>query len=85
MREGPVPNVPMTIQIAQDKVIAISPDPAAVQNHFGDTPIRGIVISPQMIQEMMTMMMSNHGNNMTGMMMPGPMMGMMQRPTNGGM
>jgi hypothetical protein len=83
MREGPVPNVPTTIQIVQDKVIAISPDPAAVQNHFGDTPIRGIVISPQMIQEMMTMMMS-HGN-MTGMMMPGPMMGMMQRPTNGGM
>ena len=50
MREGPVPNVPTTIEISQDRVIAISPDPAALENHFGDTPIYGIVISPEMIQ-----------------------------------
>ncbi|MDQ3851543.1 MAG: hypothetical protein M3299_01775 [Thermoproteota archaeon] len=79
MREGPVPNVPTTIEIAQDRVIAISPDPAAVENHFGDTPIYGIVVSPEMIEEMMMMQ-----GNMTGMMM-GPMMGMMQGPTDGGM
>jgi hypothetical protein len=71
MREGPVPNVPTTIEISQDRVIAISPDPAALENHFGDTPIYGIVISPEMIQEMMMM---RHGN-MTGMMMQGPMDG----------
>ena len=71
MREGPVPNVPTTIEIAQDRVIAISPDPAAVENHFGDTPIYGIVVSPEMIEEMMMM---RHGN-MTGMMMQGPMDG----------
>jgi hypothetical protein len=53
MREGPVPNVPTTIEIAQDKVIAITPDPAALQNHFGNTPIYGIVISAEMIEEMM--------------------------------
>jgi hypothetical protein len=53
MREGPVPNVPTTIEIAQDKVIAITPDPAALQNHFGNTPIYGIVVSPEMIEEMM--------------------------------
>ncbi len=53
MREGPVPNVQTTIEIAQDKVIAISPDPAAVENHFGDTPIYGVVISPEMIEQMM--------------------------------
>jgi hypothetical protein len=52
MREGPVPNVQMTIQIAQDKVIAISPDPTPLQNHFGDTPIYGIVVSPEMIKQM---------------------------------
>ncbi|HJU94890.1 MAG TPA: hypothetical protein VJ643_02555, partial [Nitrososphaera sp.] len=75
MREGPVPNVPTTIEIAQDRVIAISPDPAALENHFGDTPIYGIVVSPEMIEEMMMM---RHGN-MTGMM------GMMQGPTDGGM
>jgi hypothetical protein len=53
LREGPVQNVRTTIEIAQDKVIAISPDPAAVENHFGDTPIYGIVISPEMIEQMM--------------------------------
>ena len=53
LREGPVQNVPTTIEIAQDKVIAISPDPAAVENHFGDTPIYGVVISPEMIEQMM--------------------------------
>jgi hypothetical protein len=53
MREGPVPNVPLTIQIAQDKVIAITPDAATLENHFGNTPIYGIVVSPEMIQDMM--------------------------------
>jgi hypothetical protein len=53
MREGPVQDVQTTIEIAQDKVIAISPDPAALENHFGDTPIYGIVVSPEMIEQMM--------------------------------
>jgi hypothetical protein len=63
LREGPVQNVPTTIEIAQDKVIAISPDPAALENHFGDTPIYGIVVSPEMIEQMMM----NYGE-MGGMM-----------------
>ncbi len=71
MREGPVPNVQTTIEIAQDKVIAITPDPAALENHFGDTPIYGIVVSPEMIEEQM--------------MRYGSMAGMMQGPTDGGM
>jgi hypothetical protein len=50
-------------------VIAISPDPAAVENHFGDTPIYGIVVSPEMIEQMM--------------MRQGNMSGMMQGPTDG--
>ena len=53
LREGPVQNVPTTIEIAQDKVIAISPDPAAVENHFGNTPIYGVIVSPEMIEQMM--------------------------------
>jgi hypothetical protein len=77
MREGPVHDVQMTIQIAQDKVIAISPDPTPLQNHFGDTPIYGMVVSPEMIEQMMM----RHGN-MTGMMQ-GPFGGMMQGPTDG--
>jgi hypothetical protein len=76
MREGPVPNVQTTIEIGQDEVIAISPDPAALENHFGDTPIYGIVVSPEMIEEMMM-----HGN-MTGMMQ-GPLGGMMMNSSGG--
>jgi hypothetical protein len=82
MREGPVQGVPMTIQIAQDKVIAISPDPTMLENHFGDTPIYGTVVSPEMIEEMMMMMRQG---NMTGMMQGPTDGGMMQGPTDGGM
>jgi hypothetical protein len=64
LREGPVQGVQTTIEIAQDKTIAIRPDPAAVENHFGDTPIYGIVVSPEMIEQMMMM---RYGD-MTGMM-----------------
>jgi hypothetical protein len=39
MREGQVSNAPTTIQIAQDQVIAISPEASALENHFGTTPI----------------------------------------------
>lgn len=62
MREGPVPDVQTTIQIAQDKVIAITPDPTPLQNHFGDTPIYGIVASSEM-KDQMSMM---HGGGQTG-------------------
>jgi hypothetical protein len=77
MREGPVPNVQTTIEIAQDKVIAISPDPTPLENHFGDTPIYGVVISPEMIEQMMM----SYGD-MGGMMNRG-MGGMMN--SSGGM
>ncbi len=71
MREGPVQGVRMTIEIAQDKVIAISPDPTPLENHFGDTPIYGLVVSPDMIEQMM----KSYGG-MNGMMQ-GPSGGMM--------
>jgi hypothetical protein len=63
MPEGPVQDVSTNIEIrpgllgeTQESVIAISLDPAALENHFGDTPIYGIVVSPEMIEEMMMMM-----------------------------
>lgn len=62
MREGPVPDVQTTIQIAQDNVIAITPDPTPLENHFGDTPIYGIVASSEM-KDQMSMM---HGGERTG-------------------
>jgi hypothetical protein len=55
----------------QYKAIAISPDPAALENHFGDTPIYGIVVSPEMIEQLMM----GYGD-MSGMMQ-GPQGGMM--------
>ncbi|MDP8886588.1 MAG: hypothetical protein M3M91_02225 [Thermoproteota archaeon] len=73
MREGPVPNVPITIEIAQDKVIAITPDPATLENHFGNTPIYGLLVSPEMIQDMMM----GYGDRMDMTNMTG-MTGMMQ-------
>jgi hypothetical protein len=75
MREGPVPNVPTTIEIAQDKVIAITPDPAALENHFGNTPIYGLVASPEMMGQMM---MKIGQENITNMMNMTGMTGMMQ-------
>jgi len=74
MREGPVHGVQTTIEIGQDKVIAITPDPAALENHFGNTPIYGLVASPEMMGQMMKM---RHGN-MTDMMNMTDMTGMMQ-------
>jgi hypothetical protein len=93
---SPVPNVPTTIQIAQDKVIAITPDPAAIGNHFGNTPIYGIVAFPEMMQDMMMKRYGGGGGgdnmhmmNMTGMssgMMQGPMDDtMMMNSSSGGM
>jgi hypothetical protein len=89
LREGPVPNVPITIEIAQDKVIAITPDPAAVQNHFGNTPIYGIVISPEMINDMMMkydedMHMMNNMTGMGGDTGETPMEGNMMTNSSGG-
>ena len=77
MREGPVPNVQTTIELAQDNVIAIRPDPAALENHFGEAPIYGIVVSPEMIQEMMM----RYGDKMG--MMQGQMDGMMMNSSRG--
>jgi hypothetical protein len=44
MREGPVTNIPITIRIMGDKVISIWLDPSRVENHYGNTPIYGIVM-----------------------------------------
>lgn len=69
MCEGPVPNVETTIELAQDSVIAISLDPEALENHFGDEPIYGIVVSPEMLEEMKM----RYGDKMGMGMMHGPM------------
>jgi hypothetical protein len=44
MREGPVTDIPTTIRIMGDKVISIWLDPSSIENHYGNTPIFGLVM-----------------------------------------
>jgi hypothetical protein len=50
LREGPVENVASYIQILGDS-IAIWVDPRAVDNHFGPTPIHGMVLPAEEEEE----------------------------------
>jgi hypothetical protein len=43
MRQGPVPNVPVSIKAMNNNVISIWADPAKVNNHFGNTPVFGTI------------------------------------------
>src|SRR5919112_623914 len=43
MREGPVPNVPVSIGTMDNNVINIWADPTKLNNHFGNTAIFGII------------------------------------------
>lgn len=45
-REGPVTDIPSSITITGDKVISIWLDPSKVSNHYGNTPIYGLVMDP---------------------------------------
>lgn len=44
MREGPVTEIPASIMISGDKVISIWLDPSKISNHYGNTPIYGLVM-----------------------------------------
>ena len=44
LRAGPVTDIPTSITVMGDKVISIWPDPARVDNHYGNTPIYGLVM-----------------------------------------
>jgi hypothetical protein len=43
MRQGPVPDVPISIETMDNNTISIWADPTKVNNHFGNTPIFGII------------------------------------------
>jgi hypothetical protein len=43
MKDGPVDNVPTQVTIANNNTIAILIDPSKVNDHFGETPIYGLV------------------------------------------
>jgi hypothetical protein len=43
LRQGPVPDVPISIKTMDNNTISIWADPTKVNNHFGNTPIFGII------------------------------------------
>jgi hypothetical protein len=45
LKDGPHPNVPISIKIMNGHTISLWIDPTKVGNHFGNTPIYGIVLS----------------------------------------
>src|ERR687892_837 len=43
MRQGPVPDVPVSIKAMENNAVSIWIDPTKIQNHFGNTPIFGTI------------------------------------------
>jgi hypothetical protein len=43
MREGPVPDVPLSVKAMDNNAVSIWVDPTKIQNHFGNTPIFGTI------------------------------------------
>jgi hypothetical protein len=48
--EGPTENVPVFITL-QNNLISIAVDPVLTENHFGPTPITGIILAPEHLQQ----------------------------------
>ena len=57
MREGPVTDIPSSITITGDKVISILLDLSKVSNHYGNTPIYGLVMDDR--KDMRPMLKAN--------------------------
>ena len=47
MKDGPVLNVPTTWTTSDNNTLAIELDPSMVNNHFGESPIYGLVLTPE--------------------------------------
>jgi hypothetical protein len=56
LKEGPVKGVPIEIKVMNNHVIALSLDATKTNNHFGDTPIYGIIPAKADIMKMMSHM-----------------------------
>jgi hypothetical protein len=56
LRDGPVEQVPIEIKIGNNNVIGLSIDAATTNNHFGDTPVYGIIPPKADIMKMMSQM-----------------------------
>ncbi|HJU79718.1 MAG TPA: hypothetical protein VJ599_09170 [Nitrososphaeraceae archaeon] len=56
LRDGPVEQVPIEINVGNNHVIGLSIDAAKTNNHFGDTPVYGIIPPKADIMKMMSHM-----------------------------
>ena len=43
MRQGPVPDVPISVKAMDSNAVSIWVDPTKINNHFGNTPIFGVI------------------------------------------
>jgi hypothetical protein len=50
LEQGPVQNVPVFITL-QNNLLSLAIDPTASENHFGPTPISGIILAPEHLQQ----------------------------------
>jgi hypothetical protein len=50
LEEGPVENVPVFITL-QNNLISMAVDPVTTESHFGPTPISGIILAPEHLQQ----------------------------------
>ena len=55
--KGPTENVPIFMTL-QNNLISIAIDPVATENHFGPTPITGIILTPQHLQDISNLLTS---------------------------
>ena len=59
MKDGPVSNVPTTWTTYNNNTLAIEIDPSMINNHFGETPIYGLALTPEKEMETMKSMMED--------------------------
>jgi hypothetical protein len=59
MKDGPVLNVPTTWTISNNNTLAIDLDPSTINNHFGESPIYGLVLTPEKEMNIMNKMMED--------------------------
>jgi hypothetical protein len=64
MKAGPVKDIPVEIKVTGNNAIAISVDAEKTENHFGNTPIYGAIVTKADIAAFM----SQKGNKTEGMM-----------------
>jgi hypothetical protein len=66
MMEGPVTDIPTTIRVMGDRVISIQLDPLKIDEHYGNTPIYGLIMDdhkfkPPSPPKVRNMKMGNNG------------------------